>query len=234
VKRARTVKGHRNKLYQFCKLYAESEIEFLEFEKTVPYSIDTARTYSPKLRPILQTVCTDIEGILKFLTRFLKLKPAQEKLEFMFKELNSKNMLSIQKVSHRECLITLTPFTFTTKVPPWWTAYNQTKHNLPDGVKCATMGNTINALGALLILLQTSRILIELDDNNWIMDSNNWNDNEKSFYESYRRLQYSLATNVDFMDADRNYFYSKQRIFHSGLFYYLSECKNTITEEMRQ
>src|SRR5690349_21841060 len=89
--------GHRDKLYQFCKLYAESETEFLEFEKIVPYSIKAAETYSPTLRPILQTVCTDIEGVLKFLTKFLKLEPEQEKFEYMFKELNSKNMLSKQK-----------------------------------------------------------------------------------------------------------------------------------------
>ena len=30
------------------------------------------------------------------------------------------------------------------------------------------------------------------------------------------------------MDANRNYFYSKQWIFYSELFYYLSECKNTM------
>jgi hypothetical protein len=89
--------AHRNKLYQFCKLYADSEIEFLEFEKIVPHSIKTDDTYSPKLRPILQTVCTDIDGVLKFLTEFLKLKPRQKKFEFMFKELNSKNMLTFRR-----------------------------------------------------------------------------------------------------------------------------------------
>lgn len=219
--------GHRNKLYQFCKLYEESEMEFLEFEKIVLYSIKTANTYSPKLRPILQTVCTDIEGVLKFLTETLKLKPKQRHFEFMFKELNSKNMLTIQKVSHRERLCTFAPFTFNTKVASWWTAYNNTKHNLPDGANHATIENTINALAALLILLHTSRILIEFDDFDWILDSNNWRDNEKSFYNTYRRLQYSLVTNTDFMYANRNYFYSKQRIFHSDLFYYLWECKNT-------
>jgi hypothetical protein len=204
----------------------------LEFEKIVPYNVDTANTYSPKLRPILQTVCTDIEGVLKFLTNLLKLTPIQEKFEFMFKELNSKQMLTIQKVSHRQSLITFGPFTFNTKVPPWWTAYNNTKHQLPDGAKFATIGNTLNALAALLILLHTSRILIEFDDIDWILDSNNWWDNEESFYNTYRRLQYSLVTTTDFMYANRNYFHSKQRIFHSELFYYLSGCKNAITEEM--
>jgi len=42
------------------------------------------------------------------------------------------------------------------------------------------------------------------------------------------QLQYWLATNTDFMDADRNYLYSRQWIFYSELFYYLSECKNTM------
>jgi hypothetical protein len=64
--------GYRDRLYQFCKLYAELEIEFLEFEKIVPYSTEAENTYSPKLRPILQTACTDIEGVLKFLIEFLK------------------------------------------------------------------------------------------------------------------------------------------------------------------
>jgi len=143
-------------------------------------------------------------------------------------------LFSIQNVSHRKSLSIFTPFKFSTRLPSWWTSYNETKHNLPDGANFATLGKTLEALGALVILLHTSRILTEFDDSDWILDSNNWNDNEKSFYNSYRRLQYSLATNTDFMYANRNYFYSKQGIFHSGLFYYLSECKNTITEEMWQ
>ena len=152
----------------------------------------------------------------------------------MFKELNSKNMLAIQKVSHRESLRVFAPFTFKTNVPSWCTAYNQTKHNLPDGANSATIGNTINALSALLILHHTSRILIDFNDPTWILDSNNWRDTEKSFHKTYRRLQYSPATNTDFMYANRNFFHSKQRIFHSELFYYLSVYEKTITEEMWQ
>jgi hypothetical protein len=39
-----TRNGYRNKLYQFCKIYAELELEFLEFERIVPYSSRTANT----------------------------------------------------------------------------------------------------------------------------------------------------------------------------------------------
>lgn len=178
--------GYRDRLCQFCKLYEELEIEFLEFEKIVPYSTEAENTYSPKLRPILQTACTDIEGVLKFLIEFLKKKPKQKNFMDMFKQLNSKNMLSIQKVSHRESRCIFTPFELGCNryAPFWWRAYNKTKHELPEGAKCATIENTINALGALLILLHTSRILIESDDPNLILDCNNWTDNENSQLEN--------------------------------------------------
>jgi hypothetical protein len=153
-------------------------------------------------------------------------------IESMFIESNSKNMLSIRKVSHRKSRRIFTPFELgcNRHVPYWWRAYNKTKHELPEGAKCATIENTINALGALLILLHTSRILIEFDDSNLILDCNNWTDNEKSFYDSYSRLQYSHATDDNIDNANRNYFYSKQRKLYSTLFYYLSECKYSTLE----
>jgi hypothetical protein len=79
---------------------------------------------------------------------------------------------------------------FEDKRPGWWDAYNSTKHDLPDGFYKATLGNTIQALGALFILNHIGNILlmrtvpgatVALDPVERLMMRDSWQDFEQEF-----------------------------------------------------
>src|SRR2546422_9704784 len=139
-------------------LYVESERQFAEFTNIIPLKANPLELYSPRLWGILLSVGSQIDGLLKLLTEEFNLHVNSEKFPAQCQALNSGGMLSAQKITLRDKFAPFNPFEEETR--GWWEAYNATKHDLPEGIYKATLGNTIQALGALFILNHIGNILL--------------------------------------------------------------------------
>lgn len=82
------------------------------------------------------------------------LKYKKRKFPEYYNLLNENNILSIQSVFIPKTNQTYFPFMQWHKreTPFWWKGYNDTKHDLPNGLKEGNIKNTINALAGLYAL----------------------------------------------------------------------------------
>lgn len=204
------------------KLHTYSEMQFLSFNKIVPYNHNPTEVYSPRLYSILQDSCAQVISILDLVTKRLNLSRNrnskginQEKFGEFFRLLNEKQMLSIQNVAPIEKTdMTISPFKFRKQnVPKWWQDYNDTKHDLPKGAYVGTIRNVMNALAAVTILHYIAERLVNLHDRSSIMTGNNWRDNSDEVREDIRRLRHTTAISGAMHLALGGFLTHKSRVF---------------------
>lgn len=185
------------------RLYVESEREFTEFSNIIPVARNPREVYSPRLWAILQGVGSQVDGMLKLLIDEFNLRVKSKKFPAMCKALNKGGMLAAQKITLKEKIEPFNPFAEDN--PAWWTAYNATKHDLPDGVYEATLGNTIQALGALFILNHIGNILfmrmsslthVSKDPTDMVLKKESWQD----FEEEFRKAPDVPSVKIDSME----------------------------------
>ena len=148
---------YKDDLLSMQKIFAESERLFLEFANIIPLEHNPSDVYSPKLVIIIQSVSSQIDGMLKLIIS--ELLGIKRRMDYptMVQKLDEKGMLSAQKLTLQVKMEPLTPFK--DGQSSWWQAYNNLKHELPAGLYSATLNNTIKALSALFALHSIAEIL---------------------------------------------------------------------------
>ena len=112
--------------------HIEVEQQFQEVLRTIPLENDD-HVFSPRLYNILQNSCVQVENMLRLLCDKLELHYEKPKFPEYYKLLNS--ILKIQRIALIKKQGTLYPLEIQEglETPFWWTAYNKSKHELPDG-----------------------------------------------------------------------------------------------------
>lgn len=128
----------------------EVEEQFYEVLRTIPLENDD-EVFSPKLYNILQNSSVQVENMLRLLCdRFELDYGTDRKFPVYYKLLNNDNIFKIQRLALIKKQDTFYPLEIQDglETPFWWTAYNRSKHQLPDGFKEGNLKNTLYALGA--------------------------------------------------------------------------------------
>ena len=134
--------------------YFYIEDSFIELTRIIPLD-NPELAYSPRLYEILQSICSSIEGLSIIMSDALQLQPRQKKFPWIYEILNQDGVLSKQAVDLYKLSggKVYTPLTKTgNHNPKWWDDYNETKHELPEGLKAGNIGNTPIALAGLYAL----------------------------------------------------------------------------------
>lgn len=160
-------------LHDMGHLYLSTEKELIEFGEIVPFYKNDWNAYSPKLYGILQSTCAQVESMIKRITEEMNVapKPTNSILPY-YEVLNNNNLLSKQTVMLISAWKVIHPFE-EKPIPNWWTAYNSTKHKLPDGVRSGTMENTIKSVAGLYCLHNLAFLIMHgttydvAKDENW-------------------------------------------------------------------
>jgi hypothetical protein len=128
----------------------ELEEQFNEITRTIPLENDDT-VFSSKLYNVLQNSSVQVENMLRLLCDKFELNYGDKrKFPVYYKLLNENNILKIQRIALIKKQDTFYPLEIQDglETPFWWTAYNKSKHDLPDGFKQGNLKNTIYALGA--------------------------------------------------------------------------------------
>ena len=161
-----------DKLLLFEEYYNYLESSFIDVTKMIPLE-NTPKTFSPRLYEILHSVCSQIEGVLKLMCSEVGVKY----IDFpkTYKKLNQDGAINKQEVvlKFRPRWKAIRPFRCgfgchcrktdehpcdTKKEnPKWWDAYNESKHELPEGYRVGTIENTYLALASLYVLQHMAR-----------------------------------------------------------------------------
>ena len=166
-------------LLRMQEQFRQFELKFLEFYEWLPYDHNSWQFYSPKLSSLLSDVGPQLLGMFDLMCQQLQKNPNGDHFPDYFQSLNQNHMLSTQSFILAKGNQKRSPFVFSGNVPKWWTAYNDIKHNQPDGEYQGTLENTIDALGALYILHHIADV-IQTDHKigpkfqGDFSDSNNW------------------------------------------------------------
>lgn len=160
---------------EFCKhhwsYYLVLEKDFLEIERYIeldlgdnylyncaPTDLGNSETFSNEFVKQLQTICSEVEVVLKTICVEISGYTGIEKMpQYTSVVLQSWPDIKNQKVRMREN--DLIPFQNWQAAPnysspDWWPLYNGVKHNRIINSRKANLKNTINALAALFILEQ--------------------------------------------------------------------------------
>ena len=146
--------------------YFYIENSFIELTRIIPLD-NPDDTYSPRLYEILQSVCSSIEGLSIIMSDALQLEPAHKKFPFIYEKLNETGILDMQAVDMFKLPggMAYMPLKKTGRhTPKWWDDYNDTKHDLPEGLKAGNIGNTPVALAGLYALHIMAYYLHYADD----------------------------------------------------------------------
>lgn len=157
-----------DKLLSFEEYYEYLESSFLDLARTIPLE-NRPDTFSPRLYEILHSVCSQIEGVLKLMCDETPLEYTT--FPETYAKLNRDGAIAKQKVSlrNRPKWKAIAPFRcdFACRSgigdgkhdcgqdrakPKWWDAYNESKHELPQGYRAGNVGNTYLALASLYVL----------------------------------------------------------------------------------
>ena len=181
-----------NKLTKIQNLYLDTERQLTEVSYTIP--LDNKPTvYSPRFYNILQFTCAQIHSLLKIISRNLQLKVKSDRFDNYHKILNRQRMLESQEALFIPDRTRITPFNKKAK-HEWWTGYNETKHQLPEGIKQGTIGNVLNSLAAAYVLNNIAKISTWKHEENTILDGKNWHNVFKTYgTQNFRIL---LETNT--------------------------------------
>jgi len=162
----------KNRLNEIQKLYLDTERQLIELSYTIPLD-NISDVYSPRFYNILQFTCAQIHSLFKIISENWKLKPKGNTFPDYHKILNKKALLEKQEILQLRNYELLKPFN---KIPhhDWWTGYNDTKHELPEGIRQGTLGNVLHALGAAFVLNNIANISTWNHEPNQVCDGVNW------------------------------------------------------------
>jgi hypothetical protein len=227
---------YEDRLSKMQRLHKELEDAFLEVNKIIPYDQNNREVYSPRFVFILQDASRQVDGMLKLLYRRLEpILPAsatakisakiakKRRPDFLdyYSALNYKGMLKAQKLALREYSPrVITPFVLTTQnSPQWWQAYNDTKHELPDGETFGKLGFVIDSLAAVAALHDIAELILNDKQLQPALDGSKWQDNEEYFMREYVRTR-----NKSYQDATVSWVGGREYMRHkSAIFYYLTQ-----------
>jgi len=129
--------------------YFGTEHQFIEVSRVISVDNDP-KTFSPRLYGILGDACNQVENLLRLLCDKLEIPYNDNERNFpsYHNKLNETRILERQFVDLLIGTHGYYPFRIEhgDVSPKWWTAYNKTKHHLPEGYKKGNLGNTLNAL----------------------------------------------------------------------------------------
>lgn len=174
-----------NKLFKFEEHYRYLESSFIDITQTIPLE-NTPDTFSPRLYEILQSICSQVEGIVKLMYKEC-LSGHYKSTATRYKALNQEGVISNQMLAYRsrpewqeirpflchfECAFRGEyddPHAYGPHkpMPRWWNAYNESKHDLPEGYRAGNIENTYLALAGLYLLLVLMRQL-PMDAGNFV------------------------------------------------------------------
>jgi hypothetical protein len=134
--------------------YFETEKDFIDLSRIIPLG-NNPDTYSTKLYNILQSSCGQVENMMRIICDKFNL-PRSDRPKFLelYKLLNQNHILEMQTIDVMKGKNAYRPFILnsTQEARNWWLSYNDTKHNLPQGLKAGNIGNTLLALCGLYAL----------------------------------------------------------------------------------
>ena len=159
-----------DKLSKFEEYYHYLESSFIDITGIIPLE-NTPGTFSPRLYEILQSVCSQVDGILKLMYGEY-ISTSKKTATAMYKALNHEDVISCRVLvyKNRPDWKEIRPFLCDfgcafrdkdadphengphDKMPKWWKAYNESKHDLPEGYKAGNIENTYLALAGLYVL----------------------------------------------------------------------------------
>ena len=129
--------------------YFFDERRLMELGKTIPFD-NVDETFSPALYDILQSSCNQVSNIMRILCEYFELDVEGNTFPAYYNALNKDHVLQKQVVDCAFKKEVYTPFVLRNdeESPFWWTKYNVTKHNLPQGYVEGNLINTIYAVTA--------------------------------------------------------------------------------------
>lgn len=149
---------YRLDLEKMQDFYLFTESQFKKITQIIPLD-NNSKTYSPELYNILLSTCGQVESMMRLIRQKLKLGgTVSDSFRQHYKKLNNKSFLKSQVVYFiprvKKYRNHIRPFVIrpSKETPTWWKNYNQSKHNLPIGIKQGNIDNTIKALAALYSL----------------------------------------------------------------------------------
>jgi len=133
--------------------YFETEQQFIEITRLIPLD-NSPDTYSPRLYDILQSLCGQVENLMRILCEKLNLEYENKNFPSYYKTLNQTGVLEFQIIDLLNGSKAYIPFGIDKgkDTPNWWKGYNDTKHDLPNGYKQGNLNNTTFALTAVYAL----------------------------------------------------------------------------------
>lgn len=166
-------------LEQMKEIYEDTERQFIEFTRIIPID-NPYETYSTRLYSLLQHICGQIESLMRIYCDQMNLKYDSRKFPSYFETLNSNKMLENQKILLIKTKSIIQPFLPKGISTEWWHNYNDTKHQLPNGLKQGNLGNTILALAGLYLLHTMKKYLQWEMPPEKLLDHRHWqNEDEK-------------------------------------------------------
>ena len=167
----------KEKLARFQEYYRYLESSFVNTLQIIPLH-NEPNTFSPRLYEILQSTCSQIDGIITIMYEEYianmheeHIKKSQITASYMYGVLNQDDVFNIQEIVIRphpdwkairpftcnfKCTLRESDDAHThkndAKMPKWWSAYNDSKHKLPEGYSQGNLENTCLALAGLHIL----------------------------------------------------------------------------------
>ena len=152
------------KYIEYFLYYLELEKEFFKTESYVTIEKDNFKTYSIKYNMLYQSICSEIDCLLKELCNLIDPIIEVKKIPQYYDIVTKKYKKFIKEtVIFNNSKIQVRPWLKWTKekAPEWWTHYNNIKHHRFEkdkknnyNYKNANLKNLINALAALYIVEQ--------------------------------------------------------------------------------
>ena len=152
--------------------------EFMKTDKYVEHSIDNKSTYSVEFSKLLMLICSEFEMMCKLIHKHYDIT---FNLENYISILNLSELVLQHCSTIREIEVTSTLETNiqplknwykpqdNTKCKlnlPWWTDYNNVKHNRHENFKKANLQNVADALASLYVLFIYMAFLLGIEQNN--------------------------------------------------------------------
>ena len=169
-----------DKLLLFAEYYHYLESSFTDVIRIIPLE-NHPETFSPRLYEILHSIGSQIEGVLKLMCGEVGMRYTN--FPETYANLNYDGAISMQEVflKNRPKWNAIKPFqcdfachcrtnpdehacSKEREKPKWWEAYNESKHNLPEGYREGTIENTYLALTGLYGLHHMMRFQTENKD----------------------------------------------------------------------
>ena len=152
--------------------FYEIEQQFIEISRIIPFE-NQSTTYSPRLYDILQTSCGQIENLFRLCDE-LNLSYERGAFPLFYNALNSTGILKRQTIDYFPADFVAKPFhmVYQEITPFWWKAYNDTKHNLPEGYEQGNLRNTILSLAGVYALHCIGQYVVHFGDK--VMNDSKW------------------------------------------------------------